>query len=89
MYFINFCVGIGGEKCDECDVGHVQNRQIGPDHEVQTRLIPYGERPNCVPCGECFNNWKRILTGALKKFITINICNKNIYRSSSKHNFKS
>lgn len=57
-----FCLeGIGGEKCDECDVGHVQNRPIGPDHEVQIRMIPFGERPNCVPCGECFNNWERIL----------------------------
>jgi len=53
---------IGGEKCDECDVGYVHNRPIGPGHEVQTRLIPYGDRPNCVPCGECFNNWERILT---------------------------
>jgi len=52
---------IGGEKCDKCDVGYVQNTPISQDHEVQTRDIPFNERPNCVPCGECFNNWERIL----------------------------
>jgi len=52
---------IGGDKCDECDVGHVQEQRIGPDHEVLTRNIPFGDTPNCKPCGECFNNWNRIL----------------------------
>jgi len=53
---------IGGDKCDECAVGHVQTYQaIGPDHEVHTRYIPSNERPTCTPCGECFDNWERIL----------------------------
>jgi len=83
-----FCLeGIGGEKCDECDVGYVQNRPIGPDHEVQTRLIPYGERPNCVPCGECFTNWERILQGNIAFFDTMI---KMFYSSYTEgHNTKS
>jgi len=28
---------------------------------VLTRVIPYGHRPDCVSCGECFSNWNRIL----------------------------
>ena len=56
-------IGIGGEKCDECAVGHVQNIPISPDHPVQTRFIPLGAQPNCVKCGECFDNWQRILNG--------------------------
>ena len=55
--------GIGGDKCDECAVGHVQNIPISPDHPVQTRYIPANSRPDCVPCGECFDNWERILKG--------------------------
>ena len=58
------CSGIGGDKCDECAVGHVQTYQaIGPDHEVHTRYIPANEMPTCTPCGECFDNWERILQG--------------------------
>jgi len=39
----------------------VQNIPISPDHPVQTRYIPANSRPDCVPCGECFDNWERIL----------------------------
>ena len=58
------CPGIGGDKCDECSVGYIQTYQaIGPDHEVHTRKIGAQEDPTCTPCGECFNNWQRILQG--------------------------
>ena len=58
------CAGIGGDKCDECSVGYIQTYQaIGPDHEVHTRKIEAGETPTCTECGECFNNWQRILQG--------------------------
>ena len=29
--------------------------------QVLTRDIPPNERPNCQPCGECFDNWDLIL----------------------------
>jgi len=48
-------------KCDECGLGYVQERPLGPGHEVLTRDIPPNERPNCQPCGECFDNWDLIL----------------------------
>ena len=49
---------------DECSVGYIQTYQaIGPDHEVHTRKIEAGETPTCTECGECFNNWQRILQG--------------------------
>ena len=54
-------IGIGGEKCDQCAPGFVQEAQLTEDHPVQTGTIPYGENPNCVECGECFTNWNRIL----------------------------
>ena len=58
------CAGIGGDKCDECSVGWIQTYQeIGPDHEVHTRKIGAQETPTCTECGECFNNWQRILQG--------------------------
>ena len=28
-----------------------------------TRNIPSGSMPDCQKCGECFDNWDRILTG--------------------------
>ena len=54
-------IGIGGEKCDQCDRGWVQSADINVDHPVRNRTIPYGELPQCVECGECFSNWDRIL----------------------------
>jgi hypothetical protein len=53
--------GIGGEKCDKCARGFVQEALITPDHPVLNKTIPYGEVPSCLPCGECFTNWDRIL----------------------------
>lgn len=53
--------GIGGDKCDECAPGFVHEKPLTPDHPVNKRIIPSGERPNCQPCGECFDNWNRIL----------------------------
>ena len=55
--------GIGGEKCDECAVGFVHKMPLTSDHPVNTRIIPSGQTPNCQPCGECFDNWNRILNG--------------------------
>lgn len=55
--------GIGGEKCDECDIGYVQDTYLSVDNPVRKRKIPYGETPNCIACGECFDNWDRILNG--------------------------
>merc|ERR1712045_872570 len=53
--------GIGGEKCDQCARGHVQDIAISVDHPVKNKTIPFGETPNCIQCGECFDNWDRIL----------------------------
>jgi len=53
---------IGGEKCDECARGYVQRADLSPDHPVLNKTIPYGADPDCIPCGECFSNWDRILT---------------------------
>jgi len=52
---------IGGEKCDECAPGFIHKMPITPEHPVNTREIPPGHTPNCQPCGECFDNWNRIL----------------------------
>ena len=35
--------------------------------EFRKRKIPYGELPQCVECGECFDNWDRILKGTILK----------------------
>ena len=56
-----FLIGISGDKCDQCARGHVQEAEITPDHQVLTRTIPNGADPQCVECGECFDNWDRIL----------------------------
>ena len=53
--------GIGGEKCDQCDRGFVQNAVNDVNHPVLNRTIPNGQGPDCVACGECFSNWDRIL----------------------------
>lgn len=42
--------GIGGSKCDECARGYI----------TLHRPIP-GYAPSCSPCGECFENWDRVL----------------------------
>ena len=55
--------GIGGEKCDECAIGFVHELPLTKDHPVNNRFIPKGQTPNCQPCGECFDNWNRILDG--------------------------
>ena len=57
MYFS----GIGGEKCDECARGYVQRADLTPEHPVLNKTIPHGADPDCIPCGECFENWDRIL----------------------------
>ena len=54
-------LGIGGEKCDQCARGYVQKADITDTHLVLNKTIPYGEAPSCIPCGECFTNWDRIL----------------------------
>ena len=54
-------IGIGGEKCDECARGFVQEMPLTPEHPVLDRQIPYTDLPRCVDCGECFTNWDRIL----------------------------
>jgi len=59
--------GIGGEKCDECDFGYVQDAYLSEQNPVRKRKIPFGETPNCVKCGECFDNWDRILNGLSNK----------------------
>ncbi len=33
------------------------------DHPVMSRRIPAGVMPDCQKCGECFDNWDRILAG--------------------------
>ena len=60
-YEIVYLVGIGGEKCDQCDRGFVQNAVNDVNHPVLNRTIPNGQGPDCVACGECFSNWDRIL----------------------------
>ena len=60
-YKIVYLVGIGGEKCDQCDRGFVQNAVNDVNHPVLNRTIPNGQGPDCVACGECFSNWDRIL----------------------------
>ena len=54
--------GIGGEKCDECAVGFVQEGELTPENPVLDRKIEHDELPACIECGECFTNWNRILT---------------------------
>ena len=63
----NTFAGIGGEKCDECAIGFVHELPLTRDHPVNTRIIPSGQTPNCQPCGECFDNWNRILDGKLNQ----------------------
>ena len=53
--------GIGGEKCDQCARGFIQKADLTSEHPVHDRQIPHGEMPECLPCGECFTNWERIL----------------------------
>ena len=60
-YEIVYLAGIGGEKCDQCDRGFVQNAVNDVNHPVLNRTIPNGQGPDCVACGECFSNWDRIL----------------------------
>ena len=55
-------LGIGGEKCDECAVGFVQEGELTPENPVLDRKIEHDELPACIECGECFTNWNRILT---------------------------
>ena len=62
-----FLIGISGDKCDQCARGHVQEAEITPDHQVLTRTIPNGADPQCVECGECFDNWDRILIDLREK----------------------
>ena len=45
----------------------MQEAEITPDHQVLTRTIPNGADPQCVECGECFDNWDRILTDLREK----------------------
>ena len=33
------------------------------------RFIPSGSMPDCQECGECFENWDRILSGLHKLFL--------------------
>ena len=54
--------GIGGEKCDECAVGFVQEGELTRETPVLDRKIEHDEMPACIECGECFTNWNRILT---------------------------
>ena len=58
----NEYAGIGGEKCDECAVGFVQEGELTPENPVLDRKIEHDELPACIECGECFTNWNRILT---------------------------
>ena len=76
--------GIGGEKCDECAIGFVHELPLTRDHPVNTRIIPAGQTPNCQPCGECFDNWNRILDGESDHSLlslTINL----LHRAADKH----
>ena len=41
--------GIGGVKCDECGLGYVQERPLGPGHEVGVRLQPLPVHDCVVP----------------------------------------
>ena len=61
IHKIVYLAGIGGEKCDQCDRGFVQNAVNDVNHPVLNRTIPNGQGPDCVACGECFSNWDRIL----------------------------
>ena len=45
----------------------MQQAEITPEHEVLTRTIPNGADPQCVECGECFDNWDRILIDLRKR----------------------
>jgi hypothetical protein len=61
IHHLRLVLGIGGEKCDECAVGFVQEAPLTPSHPVLERQIPYTDLPRCIECGECFTNWNRIL----------------------------
>ncbi len=73
--FASFALGIGGEKCDECAVGFVQDAVLTEDHPVLTRQIAHGDLPQCVECGECFTNWNRILM-ELKNITALKVISK-------------
>ena len=64
IYQIISFIGIGGEKCDQCDRGFVfgDKSMITEQDPVLTKYIPQGQTPSCNPCGECFSNWDRILS---------------------------
>ena len=62
LYLYVFLIGIGGDKCDQCTRGYVQEADLTPDHPVLNKTIPEGEEQQCLSCGECFTNWDRILT---------------------------
>lgn len=59
--------GSGGPLCNECPRGYVCGPPACCDHFKHV-LQAYGFRytgtwPHCQPCGECFNNWDKILQG--------------------------
>jgi len=59
-----FCLeGISGQKCDQCARGFLQYHHLTPERPVMSRTIPVGAMPDCQKCGECFDNWDRILSG--------------------------
>ena len=60
-------LGIGGDKCDQCTRGYVQEAELTPDHPVLNKTIPDGEEQQCLSCGECFTNWDRILNELFNK----------------------
>ena len=76
--------GIGGEKCDECAIGFVHELPLSRDHPVNNRTIPPGQTPNCQPCGECFDNWNRILEGELNQLMFALLTNLSS-RAADKH----
>ena len=53
----NVSLGIGGEKCDQCDRGFYQQAERSIQHPVLSRIIPPGETQQCQECGECFSRY--------------------------------
>ena len=43
-YKIAYLAGIGGEKCDQCTRGYVQEAELTADHPVMNKTIPDGEQ---------------------------------------------
>ena len=41
---MSFFKGIGGEKCDQCTRGYVQEAELTADHPVMNKTIPDGEQ---------------------------------------------